>query len=101
MKILEKIANSFAISTPEPIVIAASSPPPVPSVLPKITLVINQDWEGIYIGGKLAAQDCQLSLTEVLRKLGYEVEEIKADEDTLFYLGTLPEKVEDVPLHIY
>jgi len=68
---------------------------------PHLTFINNHEWEGLYIDGKLAMEDNELNLAEVLRKLGFEVEEIQADEVLLSATGKLPENVEDVIPHVY
>lgn len=66
---------------------------------PKITFVDGDDWEGMYIDGKLIIENHVLSVPEVLEKSGLEYDEVFADQDWLAEHGSLPEKLKDVKIY--
>jgi hypothetical protein len=63
----------------------------------KITIVTNEDdWEGLYIDGKIAVQDHKLRVEDVLDALGICAESVTCDYDWLFDQGYLPSDLKDV-----
>jgi len=68
------------------------------TVTPKrgITIVRAEDWEGVYIDGKLIDDAHSFEGDEVLFMLGIDCEVKWADDTWLSERGRLPEKLEDV-----
>ena len=63
----------------------------------KIKFVHADDWEGLYINGKLVLEDHSLLAVDVLDAISLEdCEAYDADEDWLFTRGTLPQDFKDV-----
>ena len=65
----------------------------------KITLVTNSDdWEGLYIDGKLASEDHSISVSDVCAALDIEMERVEVSTQ---YLGTkvsnLPQELSKIP----
>lgn len=61
-----------------------------------LTLVTNHDdWEGIYLDGRILDQGHQIDWETVLSSLGFTLETQDADYDWLADEGCLPEKLED------
>lgn len=65
----------------------------------KITIVTNEDdWEGLYVDGKIVVQDHKLRVEDVLAALGIYAETVTCDHDWLLNFGYLPNNLEDVKL---
>lgn len=62
------------------------------------TYIVGDDWEGIYIDGKLIEEGHNISPKNLLKKLGYVVETFEPDYDWLDGEGYLPEDLKDVKL---
>ena len=60
--------------------------------------VWSDDWEGLYLDGKLVAQGHEVSGTHVARSLGYKLTSVEADREWITYEGELPELFENVEL---
>lgn len=56
-----------------------------------ITLVQAENWLGIYVDGKLLDQDHTVDTSDVLKLLGFEVEEVFIDDSFFDDDGYLPE----------
>lgn len=63
---------------------------------PQITFVYGDDWEGLYVNGRLEAQGHAVSRREILSALGYSFEEVEADLEWLHDEGELPPRLSDV-----
>ena len=62
----------------------------------RLTIVTNyDDWEGVYLDGKIIDQGHSIDWKLVLSELGFTLDEQEADHDWLAYEGYLPEKIED------
>ena len=59
-----------------------------------ITLAKGEDWEGLYLNGKLIEQNHKISCVDMLKLLGQSV--VYVDLDWLEEKGTLPENLSDV-----
>lgn len=64
--------------------------------MPKITYVIGDDWEGVYLDGKLKAEGHHVTLREFVELLGLEFETVEADDVWLDNMASLPEDLNDV-----
>lgn len=63
----------------------------------KLTIVTNyEDWEGLYIDGKLVDEDHHLQLKDVLKLLGYDVVVKECNFDWICDRGLLPDNLDDV-----
>ena len=63
----------------------------------KLTIVTNyDDWEGLYIDGKLVDEDHQLQLKNILKILGHDVEVKKCNSNWICDQGSLPDNLDDV-----
>jgi hypothetical protein len=62
----------------------------------QITFVVGDDWEGLYIDGRLEAQNNSLGAREVLRAIGLFYDYLEVDDDWLDDLTTLPQNLADV-----
>lgn len=61
-----------------------------------LTLVTNyDDWEGVYLDGKIVDQGHRIDWREVLKSLGHIVKYEEADSAWLSERGCLPKKLED------
>lgn len=59
----------------------------------KVTLVtLNEDWEGIYVDGKLMVEDHILSARQVLTALGIKFQDKETSSDD----GNLPDSIKEV-----
>lgn len=64
---------------------------------PKMTIVQGDDWEGLYVDGKLVEETHQIDWRARWVKL-MGAETVEADYEWLENRGTLPENLEDVKL---
>lgn len=62
----------------------------------KITFVNGDDWEGLYINGKLIMENHCLDVFRVLNAIGIDYNFLDADVEWLVNLGRLPENLTDV-----
>ena len=62
----------------------------------KVTYVQGDDWEGVYIDGKLEIEGHSIDFREVLDKMGVQVESISADCNWLHERGRLPDNLSEV-----
>jgi len=66
-----------------------------------VTIVVADDWEGLYVDGKLICEDSALlHFADLLSAVRIKYDEVDCDEDWFFdYGGRLPDKLEDVVLY--
>jgi len=57
---------------------------------PFVTFVEADDWQGLYLDGKLVEEDHCVRVDDVLRRLGITCEQIYADDQWLARRGSLP-----------
>lgn len=62
----------------------------------EITLVDGDDWTGIYIDGKLAAEGHSFDKADLLQILNIPYEYKEADPDWMYEVGNLPKNLSDV-----
>lgn len=63
----------------------------------KLTHVLCDDWEGLYLGDKLICEGHRIRLDDALQKLGHKVETKSVDEGWLEETsGSLPSDLDDV-----
>lgn len=62
----------------------------------KVVFVSGDDWEGLYIDGKLVLENHSLEPRQVLDKLGIKYERRDADAEWLADTGNLPQDLKDV-----
>ena len=67
----------------------------------KVVLVLGDDWNGLYIDGKLEIENHSLSAYQALQTLSlnshdFQLDQIVADEEWLEQKGCLPEELSDV-----
>lgn len=62
----------------------------------KYTLVIADDWEGLYRDGELLTQGHSLSMFDVFGALGLDLGKVRPDNTWLEAEGLLPTYLEDV-----
>ena len=64
----------------------------------KITFVSGDDWEGIYLNGKLIDEGHYPDLSQVLKKLGYEINSIYIEQEEIWdeFGNTCPSNLEQV-----
>ena len=67
-----------------------------PAQKPEVTLVRSDDWEGLYIDGKLAVEASSIQYREFAAKADVNLKEVWANEDWLIDLGNFPENIKDV-----
>ena len=67
-----------------------------PAKKPEVTLVRSDDWEGLYIDGKLAVEASSIQYHEFAAKAGVDLKEVWANEDWLIELGNFPSDFKDV-----
>ena len=63
----------------------------------KVGLVRGDDWEGLYLDGKLVEEGHHFRLTDVLARFGIECDEVWPDDSWLEERGSLPKNFEEVP----
>jgi hypothetical protein len=68
----------------------------IPVSRPKVAFVDGDDWQGVYIDGKLQEQGHHIRIDELLRLLGIDGEQIYADDDWLAKRGGLPPDLDEV-----
>ena len=56
----------------------------------EVTLVTSDDWEGIYLDGRLVSESHSHRTQEALRALGVEVQIVEADLEWIESVGHLP-----------
>lgn len=56
-----------------------------------VTIVKGDDWQGLYVDGKLKTEDHTLLVEDVLNNLGIRFTRLNADIDWLHERGALPE----------
>lgn len=64
----------------------------------KITIVNGDDWQGLYVDGRLIREDHRLQVDEVLISLGYDLKNLEADGKWLDITGSLPSDLKDVKI---
>lgn len=62
----------------------------------KVNFVTSSDWEGLYVDGELVLEGHSISAMQVLRALKIAYTSVEADDDWLYDVGRLPEKIEDI-----
>lgn len=62
----------------------------------KVTIVRADDWVGLYVNGRLAAEGHSLSEYHVLEALGINQESIECDQEWIEDMGNLPKNLKDV-----
>ena len=62
----------------------------------QITFVCADDWEGLYVDGKLATQGHSLTIQDVLEHIGIGSVTLWANEEWLIKRGSLPERLKQV-----
>lgn len=64
----------------------------------KITFVDGCDWQGIYLGDKLAIQNHSLHAIDVLEALGLKLDYVESSivDDFLCNHGQLPDKLKEL-----
>jgi hypothetical protein len=62
----------------------------------KVTFVDGDDWEGLYIDGKLDTEGHHVRIDDLLRLLGIDGQQIYADDAWLAERGNLPENLDEV-----
>lgn len=60
----------------------------------EVVLVKGDDWEGIYINGRLIFENHSLSAKEIFRILGFDI--IDVDDQWLGDRGSFPENISEV-----
>jgi len=63
---------------------------------PQVAFVDGDDWEGLYINGKLVEEHHHVRTEDVLRHLGIKCEVIYPDQDWLEERGSLPANLSEV-----
>jgi hypothetical protein len=63
---------------------------------PQIAFVDGDDWEGLYLNGKLVKEGHNIRTDDLLCYLGFDAEYLYADDEWLAEQGRLPENLEDV-----
>jgi len=61
----------------------------------KVVYVSGDDWDGLYVDGKLVAQGHSLPVTTILRECGVDYEMRSADEGQLREDGDYPTDIKD------
>ncbi len=64
----------------------------------EITYVQGDDWEGVYVDGKLELEGHSLDFRDVLDILGCKVSTIPADCNWLHKVGRLPSDLKEVKI---
>jgi len=62
----------------------------------KLIFVGSDDWEGLYINGKLIMEDHHLDVFKILKAIDIKYQYIEADDDWICERGTLPENIKEV-----
>jgi len=63
---------------------------------PTVTFVDGDDWQGLYLNGKLVEEGHCVRVDDILRRLGIACEQIYADDQWLAKRGSLPENRNDI-----
>ncbi len=79
-----------------PEVVPIHAAPGESSPAPRVTFVDGDDWEGLYIDGKLVEEHHHVRLEDIFKHLGIEATFIFPDQQWLEERGNLPENLEDV-----
>ena len=64
----------------------------------EVTIVYGDDWEGLYVDGKLVAQNHSVSAISALESLGFSVNQKEVDYAWLLDEGNLPDSLSDVKM---
>lgn len=70
---------------------------PKPVAASYILVSNGDDWEGLYVNGKLVQQDHSLSARDVLSLIGIDIEQRWVSYDYTAERGNLPDKLADIP----
>ena len=62
----------------------------------QIVLAVANDWEGVYVDGKLFAEEHSIPLDTLAEACGVKLSHIECDEEWLSDIGELPAKLADV-----
>jgi hypothetical protein len=63
---------------------------------PRVILVCGDDWQGLYINGKLVEEGHNIPLDEIFKYLGIEGRSITVNDEWLQEQGRLPENLDEV-----
>lgn len=63
---------------------------------PDAVIVLGDDWEGLYLDGKLVEEGHSLDARMTLEAVGYDVKTMEADAEWLTDRGRLPDKLDEV-----
>jgi hypothetical protein len=62
----------------------------------QVTIVDGDDWEGLYVDGRLVTEGHRVSVTEALNAVGVSCEVVYADDHWLEEVGRLPDQLRKV-----
>jgi len=62
----------------------------------KLVIISGDDWEGIYIDGKLIDEGHSIDWRFVLKVLGYNISGTYIEDEEFWEIGNLPDKLEDL-----
>jgi hypothetical protein len=62
----------------------------------KVTRVWTDNWEGLYVNGRLVAEGHSLDAREALEAVGWAVESRELDEEWITERGHLPDGIDRV-----
>jgi hypothetical protein len=90
------VASSFPLLKgawlpPEPEIVELNT-----TSLPSITFVDGDDWEGLYLDGKLVDEGHHVRLGDIFRHLGIAFNVIYPDMEWLGERGNLPQNLDEV-----
>lgn len=63
----------------------------------QFAIVTADDWQGIYVNGKLVDETHRLRLSDILSILGVDYDDISVDQDWMESHGHLPKDFRDIP----
>mgnify|MGYP001568430032 FL=1 len=63
----------------------------------RIVFVSGEDWTGVYLNGRLLVQNSSILAKDILKHLGYEIEDMEVDQEWLEDQGELPIQLKNIP----
>jgi hypothetical protein len=63
----------------------------------KLLILTTDDWEGLFIDGKLATEGHSISLYEFCKILGIKVDFKEVDDEYMYEMGSFPQNLDEIP----
>ncbi len=62
-----------------------------------LLLLQSDDWDGLFIDGKLVTEGHSISLYKFCKILGIKVDFKEVDDEYMYEMGSFPENLDEIP----